>query len=147
MPTDGVNVGDVFWFEKTVSAEDVVDFGRISGDDQEIHYDPEVAELTIFEEPPSQGMLTLSYVSAVLGNEVPLKLNGEYIVLRGLKEVEFHLPVYPGDMVRTKCAASSRENRLLWLDIVSYTDRHGDNPVLTGQVKTLSLQFKKSKAA
>ncbi|MCI0856350.1 MAG: acyl dehydratase, partial [Chloroflexi bacterium] len=35
----GVKVGDTATFEKTVSEQDIVDFARVTGDEQPLHLD------------------------------------------------------------------------------------------------------------
>ncbi len=68
---EDLKVGMAAEYAKTVTALDVVAFAQLSGDTNPQHLDPDFAAITIFEEPIAHGILTASYVSAVLGTKLP----------------------------------------------------------------------------
>ena len=55
----------------TVTEQDVQDFARISGDYNPLHMDEEYAKTTMFGERIAHGALSASYISAILGNDLP----------------------------------------------------------------------------
>jgi 3-hydroxybutyryl-CoA dehydratase len=68
---DGLpRVGDRAEFEKTVNAEDIGDFARVTGDTNPLHRDAAYAAKTRFKEPIAHGMLSAGYISAVLGTKL-----------------------------------------------------------------------------
>ena len=69
---ESLQIGDSFTFNRFLSKEDVVEFARLSGDDNPIHIDEEyVREHTQFERPIVHGVLLLSIISKVLGKDFP----------------------------------------------------------------------------
>ena len=63
----GVSVGDTATFEKTVSEQDIVDFARVTGDEQPLHLDDAYAATTRFKRRIAHGMLSAGFISAALG--------------------------------------------------------------------------------
>ncbi|MEZ6030542.1 MAG: MaoC family dehydratase [Hyphomonadaceae bacterium] len=80
--------------QNTVSEQDVVDFARISGDHNPLHMDEAYAKTTQFGGRIAHGALTASYISAVLGNDLP----GPGAVFLELN-LKFVRPVRIGDTV------------------------------------------------
>jgi 3-hydroxybutyryl-CoA dehydratase len=56
---------------RVVSEADVVAFAGVSGDDNPVHLDAAYAAQTPFKERIAHGMLTASYISALLGAHMP----------------------------------------------------------------------------
>jgi 3-hydroxybutyryl-CoA dehydratase len=79
---------------RTVMDEDVVDFARISGDDNPIHLSERYAAKTRFGQRIAHGLYTASLISAVLGTRLP----GPGAVYRS-QTLNFHAPVTIGDVV------------------------------------------------
>ncbi len=80
--------------QNTVSEQDVIDFARISGDHNPLHMDEAYAKTTQFGGRIAHGALTASYISAVLGNDLP----GPGAVFLELN-LKFVRPVRIGDTV------------------------------------------------
>jgi 3-hydroxybutyryl-CoA dehydratase len=55
----------------TVTAEDIAAFARVSGDHNPVHLDEAYAAATPFKQRIAHGILTASYISAVLGTRLP----------------------------------------------------------------------------
>ncbi len=66
----GVSVGDTATFEKTVSEQDIVDFARVTGEEQPLHLDDAYAATTRFKRRIAHGMLSAGFISAALGIKV-----------------------------------------------------------------------------
>ena len=69
---ESLQVGDTFSFSRFISAEDVRDFAKVSGDDNPIHVDEDYVQTsTEFERPIVHGVFLLAVVSKVLGRDFP----------------------------------------------------------------------------
>ena len=79
---------------RTVMDGDVVDFARISGDENPIHLSERYAAKTRFGQRIAHGLYTASLISAVLGTRLP----GPGAVYRA-QTLNFHAPVKIGDVV------------------------------------------------
>jgi 3-hydroxybutyryl-CoA dehydratase len=79
---------------RTVMDEDVVDFARLSGDENPIHLSERYAAKTRFGQRIAHGLYTASLISAVLGTRLP----GPGAVYRS-QTLNFHAPVKIGDVV------------------------------------------------
>jgi 3-hydroxybutyryl-CoA dehydratase len=64
-------VGQMASISTTVKERDVLLFAEITGDRNPVHLDAELAARSRFGERIAHGMLTASYVSAVLGMRLP----------------------------------------------------------------------------
>jgi 3-hydroxybutyryl-CoA dehydratase len=89
-------VGDSRSFVKTVTDEDVRLFAQISGDHNPIHLDETYAAQTRFKKRIAHGALLASYISNIIGNEIPG--HGSIYLSSSLK---FRAPTYIGDTVTT----------------------------------------------
>lgn len=66
-----IKPGDRAELCKRITAEDVERFARLSGDLNPLHVDAEYARRTSFQRPVVHGMLVASYVSTLIGMQVP----------------------------------------------------------------------------
>ena len=89
-----LTVGMTVSTENTVSEQDVIDFARVSGDYNPLHMDEAYAQTTQFKGRIAHGALSASYISAILGNDLP----GPGAVFMELN-LKFVRPVRIGDMV------------------------------------------------
>ncbi len=85
-------------FTKTVSERDVQLFGEISGDVNPVHFDEAYARKTVFRGRIAHGVLSLSFMSAVLGTKIPGP--GTIFVSQTTR---YKAPVRIGDTVVTVC--------------------------------------------
>ena len=117
MPTDDLEVpetGDLITHERTFTAEDVSEFGEITGDQQSIHTDPDEEGRLIV-----QGLLTGSLMT---------KIGGDLSYIARTMEYEFLKPVYTGVAITCEWTVESkteREDRYLLDNRVIYRDGDG----------------------
>jgi acyl dehydratase len=106
--------GDVFTHERTFTAEDVAEFGEITGDQQSIHTDPdEDGRLVV------QGLLTGSLMT---------KIGGDLSYIARTMEYDFRLPVHTGETITCRWTVESvqeRRDRYLLDNDVVYRDEEG----------------------
>lgn len=77
-----------------ITEEDVLLFAKVSGDHNPIHVDEEYAKKTPFGQRIAHGALTASYISGILGNDLP----GPGAIFTHL-EMRFRRPVFIGSTV------------------------------------------------
>lgn len=87
-------VGQKASFSRTVTETDLVMFAGLSGDYNPVHMDREYATGTRFGQRIAHGMLTASFLSRLLGMELPGK---ESVYLE--QTLKFKKPVLIGDTI------------------------------------------------
>ncbi|MFC4408858.1 MaoC family dehydratase [Chungangia koreensis] len=87
-------VGQTASFSRTVTETDIVMFAGLSGDYNPVHVDQEYAAETRFGQRIAHGMLTASFLSRLLGMELPGK---ESVYLE--QSLKFTKPVLIGDTI------------------------------------------------
>ncbi len=132
------NVGPGHFFEdlsigmeaslaRTVAAKDIEDFARVSGDYNPVHLDEAHAAGTPFKQRIAHGILTASYISAVLGTRLP----GPGCIYVS-QTLSFRAPVHIGDEVITTVQITDliKEKRRAIFHCVC---KVGDKAVLEGE--------------
>src|SRR5258708_33992760 len=71
---EDLTVGQSATYSRTVTEADIQQFGAVSGDMNPLHFDEDYAKTTIFRGRIAHGMLSLSYLSTVLGTQLPRAL-------------------------------------------------------------------------
>ena len=102
--------GQTASIERTVTEADVNGFAALSGDFNPFHVDEAYAAGTFFKQRIAHGALLISWVSNVIGMELP----GRGTILLSL-ESEFLKPAYIGDTVRTIVTVEEVEGRKVML--------------------------------
>ena len=117
---------------KTVTERDVELFGQVSGDRNPVHFDEEYAKGTIFKSRIAHGMLSASYVSTVLGMQMP----GPGTIFMSAT-TRFKAPVRIGDTVVTTCTVRevNVEKRRVMFDCVC---KVGNKTVVEGEALVMA---------
>ncbi len=115
-----------------VSDETIEHFGAASEDRNPVHFDDEYAAGTIFKGRIAHGILTASFISAVIGTELP----GPGSIYLG-QTLKFRAPVRPGDDVRVVVEVTDYDEsrRGTVLDTRAYV---GDTLVLEGEARVIA---------
>lgn len=102
---------------KSIKLTDIQAFAKVSGDQNPIHIDDEYAKKSIFGKKIAHGMLSASYISAVIGNDFP-GIGTIYLK----QNLQFLKPVFIGDdveiLVRIK-ELQQKGRALLQTDVVN----------------------------
>ncbi|MDE6433371.1 MAG: MaoC family dehydratase [Lachnospiraceae bacterium] len=88
------SLGDMIRVKKLISKELVEDFARISGDNNPLHLNENVAKSGPFGKCIAHGMISASLISAILGTQFP----GEGTIYMG-QNLKFSSPVYVNEEV------------------------------------------------
>lgn len=116
----------------TITADDIQRFAEVSGDHNPLHMSDEYAATTMFERRIAHGALTASYISGILGNNLP----GPGAVFVGLN-MRFRRPVYIGDTViaRAEIAEKIERGNRVVLKIECIVD---GKRVITGEAEVVA---------
>ncbi len=68
---ENIKAGDKVSITKSFSEDDVMQFAKLSSDDNPIHVDAEYAKSSVFRQRIVHGMLVASLFSAILGTKLP----------------------------------------------------------------------------
>jgi 3-hydroxybutyryl-CoA dehydratase len=112
---------------KTVTDADILGFADITGDTNPVHMDHDFAAGTMFKERIAHGMLSASFISAVLGTRLP----GPGCIYLS-QSLRFSAPVMIGDYVEASATVKevNREKRRIVLETVC---KVGDKVVVDGE--------------
>jgi 3-hydroxybutyryl-CoA dehydratase len=134
---EDIQLGQSASMEKTVTERDVQAFGEATGDLNPVHFDEDYARTTLFRGRVAHGVLSVGFMSAVMG----MKLPGEGTIFVSA-HVEFKGPVRIGDHVVTTCTVKEiRERRQVVLDCLCTVD---GKIVVTGEALVLAPKRPKS---
>ena len=124
---EDLSVGMTAGFTKTVTDADLVLYAGVSGDTNPVHIDEEYAAATPFKGRIAHGMLTASFISAVLGTILPGP--GAIYLSQSLR---FKAPVRPGETVRAvaRVTAIDEQRKRVTLETVCTV---GDRTVIEGE--------------
>ncbi|ALG66821.1 MaoC family dehydratase [Beggiatoa leptomitoformis] len=112
---EDIEVGMKASYAKTVTETDVVLFAGISGDNNPVHINQEFAEQTPFKSRIAHGMLSVGFISMVLGTRLPGP-GAIYIS----QTVKFKAPVHIGDTVHAEVTVKEviKEKRRVILETI-----------------------------
>jgi 3-hydroxybutyryl-CoA dehydratase len=103
---EDLSVGQTAELERYVSEEAVSAFAAISGDTNPLHLDEAFAKTTVFGGRVAHGMLSGSYISAVLGTHLPGP-GGVYVS----QTLSFKRPVHIGDEVIARVTVTAIDEK------------------------------------
>jgi len=119
-------------FTKTVTERDIQLFGEVSGDVNPVHFDENFAKTTIFKGRIAHGVLSVSYISTVLGMKMP----GPGTIFMSAS-TRFKAPVRIGDTVTATCTVRevNQEKRRVVFDCVCKVK---DTTVVEGEAMVMA---------
>ena len=129
----GVKAGDTAEVTKTISEQDVVDFARVTGDEQPLHLDESFAATTRFKRRIAHGMLSAGFISAALGT----RLAPDAVVIYLSQSLRFLRPVYPGDTITANLEVTSVDPEKRFVTCTTECVNQDGQPVLAGEATVL----------
>lgn len=123
---------------RTVTEEDLELFAKVSGDYNPVHMDEDFARKTPFRGRIAHGALVASYISGVLGNQLP----GPGAIFLGLNMRFFH-PTRIGDEVKTRVEVKSVDlkSRKAVMDCTCYV---GDKLTMQAEAEVMVRKRRRS---
>jgi len=131
-----LQVGQTERLSRTITAEDVAAFARLSGDYNALHIDEEFAACTEFSQRVVHGFLHASLLSTLVGTKLPGRG-----ALYASQSIEFTHPVFIGDTVEARATVEKidLDTRLVTLSTEIYNQH--DACVLRGRGQVKVLRF------
>jgi len=96
---EDLSIGQSASYTRTITETDIQQFGAVSGDLNPLHFDEDYAKQTLFRGRIAHGMLSASFLSTVLGTQLP----GAGSIFLGAT-IRFLAPVRIGDTVVASCS-------------------------------------------
>lgn len=111
----------------TITEADIQAFAEVSGDRNPLHLDEDYARTTMFGQRIAHGALTASYISGILGNNLP----GPGAIFTHLS-MRFKRPVFIGATVTVRAEVAEKQERgnRVTLKVTCTVD---DKPVIVGE--------------
>lgn len=134
---EAITVGETRSLTRSITEADVRRFVEMTGDDNPLHVDRAFAEETAFKDIVVHGMLGASFISTVIGTQLPGP--GALWVSQNL---EFLLPVRLGDQLTISCTVSAKHERERLLELDTRIVNQNGQVVLTGRGKVKLLAGK-----
>jgi 3-oxoacyl-[acyl-carrier protein] reductase len=133
---DELSVGQTASVARTIAADDVAAFARLSGDYNALHVDDEFAARTEFSHRVVHGFLHASLLSNLIGMRLPGR-GALYLA----QTIEFSAPVFVGDTVEARATITriDRETRIVDLTTVIVNQR--EDAVLRGTARAKVLRL------
>ena len=103
---EDLSIGMTHQTEHVITEKDIELFAEVSGDRNPLHMDEEFAKNTPFGQRIAHGALTASYISGILGNDLP----GPGSIFVGLN-MRFRRPVLIGSLVIVKVEVTEMKER------------------------------------
>lgn len=129
---EDLTVGQSAEAARAVGAADIDAFAAVSGDHNPVHLDEAFAATTRFGGRIAHGMLSASYISALIASQLPGP--GAIYLSQTLK---FLRPVRIGDTVVTRVEITAIDGAKARVTLAT-TCRVGDNTVLAGEAVILA---------
>jgi acyl dehydratase len=135
----GIEAGTTVHFSKTITLEDIAAFAAVSGDYNPLHLDEAFARDTAFGRPVAHGMLLASFVSRMVGMQLPGA--GALWVRQSFR---WPLPVFAGDTVELTLRVTHKSTGANTLVLeVNALNQDGKN-VMNGEGAVMLLGQRKS---
>ena len=135
----GAEIGVSDWF--VINQEKIDLFANATNDDQYIHTDPVRASSTIYGGTIAHGFLTLSLLSAMFMDAIPLLKGSTTSINYGFNEIRFIAPVPCGARIRGRFTLKdvAERNHGQWRSVLGVTvEIDGeDKPALIAEWITL----------
>ena len=134
---DSIEVGTTAELKRKISLEDVKRFVAMTGDDNPLHVDRDYAEQTSFRDIVVHGMLGASFISTVIGTQLPG--NGSLWINQSM---DFLLPLRLNDEITVMCKVTKKYDRDRIVDVETTIVNQFGQTVLSGcgKVKILEPQ-------
>lgn len=127
-----IKIGDTALLTKTITEKEVQLFGELTGDFNPVHFDEEFAKTTRFGKRIAHGMLSASFISSVLANQLPGR--GTVYLSQTLK---FTAPVFLGDIVTVRVTVKDIKESKPIVTLETVCTNQNDETIVKGEAVVL----------
>lgn len=132
IPFEKIKVGMTECFSVTVTAKNIREFAKLSGDRNPLHTDARFAKTTRFKKPIAHGMLLASFFSRLVGMHLP----GRRCLYLG-QSLKFKRPVYPGEKITVFGAITAKQDAMKLLTIKTVIKNKKGEVCVEGEAQVL----------
>jgi len=136
-----ISVGDIASFTKSVTEYDVYSFAGITGDFNPAHINTEYASETSFGKIIAHGILSIGFISNVLGTKLP---GPGAIYLRQV--CDFKKPVFIGDTITAIVEVTKKDEAKNRVWLRTYCTNQRDEIVVEGEAIMMPPRNKTAQA-
>jgi len=129
-------IGNNASLSRKITHKEILDFAKISGDQNPIHVDNAFAKQSYFGGVIAHGMLVSSLISSVLGNELPGP--GSIYLSQDLR---FLAPVRPGDMITATVEVISWDEESGKISLKTIVENDRGDMVIKGEARLVMASF------
>ena len=122
-------------FTKRVTSSDIISFAQVSGDSNPLHLDEDFAGRTMFKTRIAHGMLTASFISAIIGTKLP----GDTAVYLS-QSLRFIAPVHIGEEVTALASITALDAQRRRVTLAT-TCSVGEREVVTGEALVMVMEL------
>ena len=127
-PFDQIQLGQSAEYTRKINEQDIEKFAAVSGDYNPIHMDETYAKDSIFKKRIAHGLLSASFISSVLSNQLP----GPGSIYLD-QELHFKVPVRIGDEIRAKVEVIAKDDRTKRITLSTTCRNQRNTIVLEGK--------------
>ncbi len=133
---EDIRIGQHAEYVRTVTSEDIEMFGQVSGDYNPLHFNEDWAKTTMFKGRIAHGILTATYVSTVIGMELPGP--GTIYISQSMK---FRRPVRIGDEITARVEVIGKNDEKEFLVLKTVCINQEDKVVLDGEAVVTMMRL------
>ena len=125
-----INIGTKAEIKHLITDKDIDKFVELTGDDNKIHIDKDYAQKTSFKKPVAHGMLSVSFISTIIGTKIP----GDGALWYS-QTLEFLQPVRVGDTITVKAEVIAKIERLNAIELQTDIYNQNQQKVIKGTAR------------
>ncbi len=129
----GLEVGAVATFAKSISQADIDSFAQVTGDTNPLHRDAAYAARTRFKAPIAHGMFGAGIISAALGT----KLAPNAVVIYLAQNLRFRAPVMAGDTLTATCTVTAIDVERSRVSLDTKVSKQDGTDVILGDAQVM----------
>jgi 3-oxoacyl-[acyl-carrier protein] reductase len=139
---DEIQLKQVAEIVHVITAGDLARFVELTGDNNKLHTDAAYAATTPFKKPVAHGMLGVSFISTVIGTQLP----GDG-ALWFAQSIEFLLPVRVGDTLTVRVEVVKKHERDQVVELLTEIFNQNQQKVTTGIAKVKIVEPERAEPA
>lgn len=135
MKYSNIKVGMVKEITHLITQDDINKFAELTGDDNKLHLDKDYAAKTSFKKPVAHGMLGASFISTIIGTELP----GDGSLWFS-QSIDFLYPVRVGDLLTVRAEVLKKDDRNNAIDMSTNIFNQNKEQVVKGFAKVKVIE-------
>ena len=135
MKYNKIKVGMTKEITHLITQDDIDKFAELTGDDNKLHLDKNYAAKTSFKKPVAHGMLSASFISTIIGTELP----GDGSLWFS-QNIDFLSPVREGDLLTIIAKVLKKDDRNRVVEMSTNIFNQNKEQVIKGSAKVKVIE-------